>query len=1219
MSARAVLMTMVVVLVVVACQGIRRELRYDDVVAPVQPPPPSTMPSRADIVGTRFPLPHHSPAWTGDDVDARFLRGEKDVPLAVHACVRADALRDAAGIADHCIPLLVARAEDQTQVRSFDATVAMAVLLRGIGLGSAVQSTLIAALARVDTACERGCAQMPQWARFRQAALERLDQPGSDEPPAMHHQVRVTADEQDAVEVWSDVRGHITLPFDGLQTIELTVAAGDWVWWEYGTTVVVNGDASVANDGMLSVSSSGRLALTTSRSLRLFVADASGQARQVRTEPREAAPTRANVNRVETVETTERLLGAGADMRSSAAVMQLTQRLVFARAQLSDEDPQDLARQLLANAGTTPLTMALAIDVLEDDDAVGGAERNALLAPLRALLLEQLPQHPATLLALAREALGVSARDAEPLLCELVQVAPAYVVGWRQWIEVLMDLHRHDEAEVAIEQMLARDETRATLQAASQWMEQLGNAARATQLQRAGASNRQRFFQDVAAGHASQPPPQLVDQQQDPWSGQQVAAQWFQNRTNARDNAWLRAQRNPRSEDALLASWLWLDDSARRAQLAQAPMGQRTLRWQEAHGVTLWTAFNARTKEVLAQRQQNAPPLPEEPLVRLLRARSAQFDERGSARLIEHELIEVRSKEAIDAVGQRRHDDEDHVIHWRVHKPDGRVLRAEQPEGIVDWALPGLAPGDVVELLHVLHRERRPNATIDLQWPWHDAAATLVDEVRVTWPCQDRQFDVQVTDELKPAAGADSCAVTLSRGARGRRRLQPFSVADQAPSVRIEVKPKRQRPQLAQAAHARASQLRANLIPDPWLRDVASHIVHAPQKVVRTPAQVQRDAVHRLAAWVEREIRPGTSMRPAQTVLTGAGDRFALMLALLHASDIPFALVGLHQAARGDWHNDPYAFGQLAAWVQGELLVAEDVLFTINQLPSSFEGAWMMPLEPAAGAPPPSITDVGAWVERLGLSADSASFDPTNPMPVPLPVTSLARAPSTLRIDLSLVGSELQGVVVAVPDGLAGDWLRAQLRDAQPDDLVRALEQLLQPHLPGVQVDEVIAPAMQRADEPFALGCRVRVPVAADDEVRFEHLFSQGAMAAMRADVPLAAFHVPERSLQMFLPASHEVLELQLRLPSRATFTYVPPALDNVGRVRVLQNAYVEDGRLLWRRELVREASLVPASEWPQVQAELVRSAGELDASIAFVVDRQAAATQASANGVPPP
>jgi hypothetical protein len=1120
-----------VMVVVVSCATGKPGLRYSDVIAPLQPMADDAAPllTHADVLAMRVPtLATLLPDPPNDnDLDR---------------CVRADAMRDSA-LMRSCIQVLRNAA---THTDDRDAVVAAAVMLRGMGLGSDVQQDVIEMLRAIEQQCPHGCAGTRAWFGFMAWQMrQRLDVPGQPTAPGVEHQGLGT----DSGRVrTSTLEGRFVVDANDRALLLDTGTASQL--WLRSTGALQWGDESPVRTRSWQarrVLRPGTVRVAVEDDVDVIAFDDSGQPVSLGT----PKPTNASAT------TAPLLLNDDSPLHT----------MIRGRAGWPGDDQLTLhlARQLMARP-ITATTLSLVIDVLEDDGGPSRAELNALLLSSRQRLLEAVPSHPTVLLANAREQRAISATDALPAFRALVVAQPRYVVGLQAYLELLTELRLWDEALTATNILLAIDHTRSTLRLCAQVLEQAGHGLEARALLREQDTDEQRHLAARAAGQLSQVPSSLVEQWSSPWRGLPDAL-WWDDGEALRSLLEQRAAK--RSDGAELDRWAMAPVELRAKSLIHAPASLRAIDWQEAIGSIDGRNLDDARKVAIARRRAGGTPAPEQPMVRLLRNRELQLQPDGSAYVLHHELVEVRSKEAISALGEVSVGEQQRLLRWAVHKPDGRLLHAERPAGISDLALPGLAPFDIVELATLTAYGPHQDGHREVRWLWDDAITTFMDTMTIRTPSS---LAKRVRVDGEPVdAGCDQgwCEVKRQAADHAAKPNEPFALTQEGRAVVVTVVAPTGNdaaPTVLRLKRQQRSQLTDG--DRLWLREVGMAMMGTSTKPV--------DVAQRISAHLATMMEPSGNRDPASSLVRGEGHAASVFGALLEALQIDHERWLLHRPGQGDWKLSSSPF--------------EVVFFRVDEQLFAFDGSLV-----AMGALPM------AWRGAVGLRVDGAEALPTE-----LPLAWFDTRPTTLRVDLKLdraVG--LRGMVVFEPGELAGDWLRQQLRTMTDEQLRTLLEQLLQPQLPGLRITEVLVPALRRPDQPFAIGCAVDISIEGD-EVRFEHLWSQGALASIRADLPLAAFDLPGRQWPMWMSASDELLEFQLQLPSDATFTDIPPPLRHQGAWSVDQSAYVDNGTLFWQRRLSRRGQRVEPEQWPAMHADLLRTMAGMDGKVVFQLDAPA-------------
>lgn len=853
---------------------------------------------------------------------------------------------------------------------------------------------------------------------------------------------------------------------------------------------------------------------------------------------------------------------------------------------LDRAEQQRTTTALIGRFGWSPVAatagaLGVEADILPDQT------RRALSLPIWAGVEASWPESPLPILARARAAADDEPEAALAISRALVERSPAYPIGWREHVGLLLDRGLVDEALTAAERVLAFGHTAENLDAALPAFRAagaLGVIATLTEerLRRADASARHRrrlqqgetasVLQDVVRDGV------LDDEREPVIDLLEIVEPELAGR-------FLEARSQKRPDDVGLA--------LRLARLRDDPATARALTRRTAHvqawllardlGVEPpWSAALADGDRAVAARRAGPPPFPEAAAVTLLQSTERHFAADGTALTIRHFLFEVRSKESIDAVGELQRDDDDLFIRLRVIKPDGRELEPEHHAEVKDISLTGLGPGDLVEWIVVAVDDgARDGAfweTVSLTAP----TPTVLRRYRATWPA--------TLEALRSVvAVSDNGAPPGQRTRRGDHVELSFEAAD-IPALLDEphAAPRADdEPQVGIVIDVdddlyrglRAERRRVALVKDPWLEATAVRLAG------RGTPRERLERLHRFVA--HRVVEAGAPAEPPSTLATGRGQRLPLIFALARAAGLDARLLAVHS---------PLEAGVRTPSGRG---------FAITVVAVAVQ---------APGAPPEQAVvvayDGGLLLDRLPSALrDAQTIDVGDGARGVLPASAIDDAPLEVITDLALHQeadgqTTLRGLaVVRLPAPIA-DPLRATVRGATPEQLERFVEGIFAGSLPGVVASRVSMPGLDALGAGFGFVADLVVPLDVTGPVRFEHLFAGGAAATLRAAPPLASYaRVSDRQRTLMVAPWQERIEMTWRLPRTASVVELPPSVDlRAGPFWLKQQAAVDDGVVRWERQLTAGLERVPPPAWPEVRAALAPLMTASDARLIFVV-----------------
>jgi hypothetical protein len=895
------------------------------------------------------------------------------------------------------------------------------------------------------------------------------------------------------------------------------------------------------------------------------------------------------------------------DPGNASTLVTLAFKHVLARASYGvDVDVErGLAQQLLRAYGWSLPGLVLATQTLEDDvlpERVAGA----LAATLWDRVTVLRPNHPLPLLARARRAADEDPEGELAARRAVVAARPDYPVGHRELIDALLARDVVDEAVVAADALLALGETDENIEAAVPALRAAGQMTRAlrlveassTRAGKADALHRQRLQRgdvDAARDEAKRRHARgdrtgteryldLIDIV-DPVAALAVVDEALAARP------FDRALLDRRARLAYLAAST--STAATSTAVPPAPTRADLDAWQwreSAGGDTPWSDRYARGDDVIRQRRASAEPYAGFGTVFLLDDVERRFFADASSVVVRHWVAELRTKDALDAFGELRVDDDERLLRLRLVKADGTVLLPERHANVDDVSLPGLAPGDIVEWLSV--RADRPLTgayweTRSLQTSTPAVARTSVFRMpralADTWGVRagsraliaDNGAPAAVIAEAPSGTDAGVDVVVTFRMAGEPILDEPQSVerdeTEPLVGVALGVAIDDDAARAAFWRRQRVDEFASRTRRDAWLELCAAQVAGRGDNAAR---------FGRVFRFVAEQVVAADGPADAQNVLAaGTGQRLPLFVALVRSLGLPVRVLAVQSplVAPGPTpHRSSYGSVVVVVDVDGvdRYVWLDGDAATVDALPPALKGGQALDLETgAASAIPDAAIDAG----RVVVDVDVAKGD----------------------------GGLVGYVALRLPTGVA-EAVRPGLRRATPEQLVRLLEGALAASLPGVTVSAPTLPGIDAVGTPLALVADVVVPAVAgaDGVVRLEHLFAQGAAAAFSVGPPLSALsRVAERKRPLRVFPEAETLRLQLRLPATASFVEVPEAATlSAGPVTLRQVATVDDGVLYFERDLTRLGARVAVADWPGVRAAVATLLTRADARVAFLV-----------------
>lgn len=291
-------------------------------------------------------------------------------------------------------------------------------------------------------------------------------------------------------------------------------------------------------------------------------------------------------------------------------------------------------------------------------------------------------------------------------------------------------------------------------------------------------------------------------------------------------------------------------------------------------------------------------------------------DARGSAHMLEHEMVRIQSREAIQQEAEQPFP-AGRILRLAVRKPDGRVLEPDVVQGKSTLTMPELAIGDVVETEHIQELgTARPDGTVFQSPRWY-----FREPDKSYW----RSEYVVVTEAAHPLSFDERGAVparverTLADG-----RIETRWRVDGAPAVRDEpaAPPRSDWLPSVQVTYGlredeelgrTVERLAVRESVDPRVRAIADSIVAG------VPTDHVTERLRKLHAYCLDHIEDGSEAFGPRVLTSGSGQRTAAFLHLAHILRIPVETTLARTKTGATW---PSEGGRLEAW-GGALLRAE--------------------------------------------------------------------------------------------------------------------------------------------------------------------------------------------------------------------------------------------------------------------------------------------------------
>jgi hypothetical protein len=307
-------------------------------------------------------------------------------------------------------------------------------------------------------------------------------------------------------------------------------------------------------------------------------------------------------------------------------------------------------------------------------------------------------------------------------------------------------------------------------------------------------------------------------------------------------------------------------------------------------------------------------------------------DEHGSASMLEHEMVRVQSREAIQQEAEQPFP-AGRILRVAVRKPDGRVLEPDVVQGKATLTMPELELGDVVEVEHVQELGAgRDDAFQSPRWFFREPDKSY-------W----RSEYVVVTDGSR-ALSFDERGTVPPRRTRSLPggRVETRWRVDGAPAVRDEpaAPPRADWLPSVQVSYGvsetdelrrMVKRLETRDAIDPRLRALAESIVAG------VPRDRVRERVRRLHAYCLERIEDGAEASGPRVLRGGSGQRGAAFMHLAHILGIPVETALVRTKTGASWSSET---GRLEAW-GGALMRVEaegvPVWFTVSERHAPFD------------------------------------------------------------------------------------------------------------------------------------------------------------------------------------------------------------------------------------------------------------------------------------------
>jgi tetratricopeptide (TPR) repeat protein len=471
----------------------------------------------------------------------------------------------------------------------------------------------------------------------------------------------------------------------------------------------------------------------------------------------------------------------------------------------------------------------------------------------------------------------------------------------------------------------------------------------------------------------------------------------------------------------------------------------------------------------------------------------------GSSEMLEHEIQEIQSQEAINSESETEPPN-GLVLHLRVIKPDGRVLEPEPIAGKPTLTLPHLEVGDYVESEHVSLQAgdgAKGRQYSSPHWFFREADKGYWRSEFIVVTPGDKELEIEARGNVPPAQTSQlgmfverRWRVDLSPPAQVEPDSPP--ITEFLPSVRVGWGIS------LDATLARLVDLASEDTPlDPRLRAKALDIVHGVSE------QAKDERARRLYRWVVEHVQDGKETDGRRVVMGRSGSRQAAFRYLLRLIGIPSQLALVKN--------------RLATPPLGKMSEVETYDALVMRFATDQGVRWMTVHDKFApyGYTPAELRDQPAIVLAPEMPRDTV------------------RAPGTVdgisydgRAAVRDDGSATLDLVLAFSGNRAIAWRTAldRVPQARVYDFVE--RELVAPSFDGGHVREMKVESADEVDRPLIMRLRVEVPQLAKP--------AQGGLAVHPPFAPslaqLAA--LPERHTPLLRSTSwHTEVRLRVELP----------------------------------------------------------------------------------------
>jgi tetratricopeptide (TPR) repeat protein len=463
-------------------------------------------------------------------------------------------------------------------------------------------------------------------------------------------------------------------------------------------------------------------------------------------------------------------------------------------------------------------------------------------------------------------------------------------------------------------------------------------------------------------------------------------------------------------------------------------------------GITELDPFRQDGKKVIAAYEASGEQLTGN-AARVLDYAAMWVHEDGSARMLEHEIIHIQSREAIAEHAEQRLP-RGIPLRLRTIKKDGRVLEPEVVDGKPTVTMPHLEVGDFIEtetLMSFRGDGRGGRRFEGPRWFFREEKLSYWRSEFVIVTPKTRPLDVEVGGNVPPAEVSEDGALVTRRWRVDKTPALPEEpasapISEFLPNVRVGWGT-RVDELLAEALESATDQTPV----DPRLARVARTIVG--------DAKGTDEKARRLYRWVLANVEPGRESDPRRVVIGKVGNTAEAFryLARLVGLDVAYGLVRdrLVEPPRGPM-SEAEQWSSLALRLRSESgprwLIVSDKYAPFGHLPSALRGQPAVVLVP--GLPRESTT--------TGGTRDAVVSEGT--------VELAADGSATIALEQRYEGKFAIGLRRALES----------IADAELEDAIQA--RLLPNLLPGARLLSLQVKELASLDVPLTLSMKLEMP-----------------------------------------------------------------------------------------------------------------------------------------------